>query len=535
MQMELVHWGVWHSFTGYFPTTNLDLSEISKWLIASSLAESVYLSSGNFMYVVDGELANLPLTLERKGFAIEGSFSLAHIEEGNQRQNAGEAVTLRFIETIRGIEPDGHQYARVFLHPIMFDIEGTSYLLYPQAKIFKDGVINVTFRMAPPDVAIDDLVLNKYFMNLRRVNSDKIFVHPSLILWSGIVRAIEAGTPALRGDILKLPGANVEQVSALQFNNQSVKHHLAELDKNEKDSLNLEDLKEIITKSMTLVLCTNMGKRGARFGRQEMDALLPGRWLKQSGTVISEFIGQPDSTEEIVENFGSAIGRLLSRTIHIDDDAARNLLSQNLDAYGMCFINTLPGTNLVVYSRSDVRKRREPHADYPIWNWQNHFELVDHIVVSYMRIQAESGIPQSKARSVFELRKRLLELDSEVRKFSNNPFSQNLISKSLDDYGVAAMHELAVANLDANLAIIQQKSSAYQFFASTVMAIVFGLVGAATLSKDIIHTAFNEYNYIIPIGSRSNELVWYIVVVIPLTFAIVALVYALRRFVDRHY
>jgi hypothetical protein len=200
--MMLNDWDIWYSYTNYFieDFNRLDLRNLAKLLVQSNLCAVVY-HSDNLIWWSDGkEIKNTKIEFKNLG---DGRWHYSfNIKESNLNvgsysfEGANQAAKMRISE-LNLFSPrylNIFSYIRGYLNACYMSINGRIVVLYPQIKIYNNGVFLLSFRIIAPknhiEYPIDTFI--KYDINLYRYKADYVEVPPEwlklhirdLLLWS---------------------------------------------------------------------------------------------------------------------------------------------------------------------------------------------------------------------------------------------------------------------------------------------------------------------------------------------------------------
>lgn len=184
--MRLNEYQVWHTFGTFFVEPfRGHLEDIAMSLVANRYAVTAVTSSGHaFALGAKGDLEHGDLTitstpdksksvikcslLESEGYATEAILQSAWLLSAEQR------VTSPLLQ-------ESAPYFRAFLDPIRLSNQNVRVLLYPQVKVYENGVFLIQFRVFSPQAGqpLEDFVRN--ILNLQWMDIEGIQVSPFLL------------------------------------------------------------------------------------------------------------------------------------------------------------------------------------------------------------------------------------------------------------------------------------------------------------------------------------------------------------------
>lgn len=183
--MNITKWNVWHNYSSYFINDKIDLELAANKLINNQLCRIVCHTDGSVYWLDNGKLNKefakiTPIGYTRKTeFQLNSKLDKSYALEGFMQYVQMKAAELDiYSDEITEDLP----YIRGFLELFTIGVNDKLILLYPQVKIYSNGVFIVSFRiLSPPDFKypIENLIDNE--INLFRHTTTDIAMPSSVI------------------------------------------------------------------------------------------------------------------------------------------------------------------------------------------------------------------------------------------------------------------------------------------------------------------------------------------------------------------
>lgn len=177
---------VWHTFGTWFTDDFSDgIDGVAEALVKSGVAEVAHTSDGRVYSKRDDVVVQTDCTV-----TISPSGQEAHIECDllGSGLYAGEGIyqfsTMSYRENwlMSSYLHEYTPFVRVLLNPVVMENDEHSAVLYPQAKIYGNGVVLLHFRLFPPDDGSDLETLVNAHLNLFTMNVETLMVPPAVLL-----------------------------------------------------------------------------------------------------------------------------------------------------------------------------------------------------------------------------------------------------------------------------------------------------------------------------------------------------------------
>lgn len=201
--LVLRDWQIAFGYASHFTDSLPALESVAPNLVRHGVAECAFLSDGEAWWPsvssVDAPYIGRPRRIEHGAVELRMSSDLRSAEikfdkvpEGFPLEALGQSASLRYQElSVFGPRDIPPRYVRAYLGKCCF-VDGASMLqVYPQLKIFENGVVLVYFRMLSPESPQAlNLFLRKY-VNAPLTTFRKVLVPPGIAYWAPLAAPLD--------------------------------------------------------------------------------------------------------------------------------------------------------------------------------------------------------------------------------------------------------------------------------------------------------------------------------------------------------
>lgn len=535
--MNLLFWNVYHNYSTYFIEPINDLGEAARQLVASELCEAAYSTDGLAYWNTKTEVREYPVSIKRLGYSNEADIQLPPGLSGYSAECIYQASSMRSFELFlfNQIFLEQTAYVRAFMQPALFSFEQKQIILYPQVKLYQNGVMIISFRIIAPNHSypINNLIENE--VNLYKHNADDIQISPALLrLNIHVPLSHENNNPAsryqTRQSILFLNKTINENYTYTEFENFS--HQFISIKPFEKlaedePMLNFNILTEYISSAIALVL--NRPKQGIKysiFGAKKL-RLQPGAyWISRPNICILDFEEQPDTASEIAHKFNEELGRILARSSSIPREKAIEMLPESLRLYEdfLLYINKALG--VCIYSKQALESKdqyKDINKSELIFPIQVKFEFIDYIHLSYLRHEERSLEFADTISELFHEKRNLLRIDRLVRNSTSYTEIGDFFNYALQCFQIEVIKQNISENIELKLQKLQEYRDKRNNQFSSLLAISFGIVGVTSLAKDVVEPMWKSLGLWLPPNTEFQPLFLFGVTVAGILTALVLL------------
>lgn len=503
MTLEIHEWEIWHTYSTYLESTNIDLLKTARRLVASGIAECVMLRDGRTFWQSNGVVGSGLTVVEQRPLSPESTFRL-DLDQGCEKKPEGFALEAwgqasHFLIGERRVLGEDmalpHPYLRAYLGKCVVtstasDSTISCLNLYPILIVYASGVLIVEFRMIGANsVTTFDNFINGG-VNLFTYQFDRVEVNPGLAAFA--IRAYYQLNRPLslfqRIQLVRLQRGHdfaVKQQTATRAD-MDFSFDLAPLSSSTPD-----DLKAIAnTIFHTTAFISGSPRMGLYFLLlgQRPGPVVGQLWSGRPHIHLVRFSEQCRTATDNEVRHGSDFGRILGRVAVLDEAVAQNALPKNarfFQDYG-AYIGS--AASLWVWSLDGLAAQErwmDPNRGNLIYQRQVLAELLEY---GYMlHISIYHRIERCSATSkILSVRKEVLRLQHDMRVASHAGEIRELLEYGWKAFGLPSL----VSEIDEGLRLRELETRFDEARRSEritlALTIVFGFVAVPALAEQVI-------------------------------------------------
>ena len=515
INMILKDWDVWLNYAWYYIDDFAEMQSIAYSLIDDDLCKLVYDSNGYIYWKVDGRIKHEKLEIIQFGHEPKAKINFPKGLNDYPLEGAYQSSKMRWYEMFL-LNLGKFSYIRGFLGACYFKINDKTIILYPQIKLYSNGVFMLSHRIISPKdaYAVKDFIESE--INLFRFNAENINVPPELMKLD------------TRASIFQSKAGLVSRLSNFRF----IRFFDELVDKNTKSirenfdfsacplkvpneikytdgPMNLDLLNDMIGSSLTYII---NGKtvpfkyfiRGLRLKKQ-----LGAFWIGQPSIYILSFKKQPKSSNAAVRRFKDSINRILLRTTSGRLKSSGYSTWNDLRVFDDYSFFMNEGIFLFVFGKDGLNSDIEyadPNRGHLIYNKQVLIEALIFNYMSHHRQYERANIMQIPTKKVIREQHTLFDLEELIEKSSNWGEIQDVFRFSSEMFNLGRLRE----KTDKSLALRTQHTSeqlnkSLRYF-GLLISILFGLLGIFSFTHNIIKPVWELFNLWLPIKLQIKDL-----------------------------
>ena len=509
--MELYEWEIWHTYSSFMRTRDIDLISLAEVLVRQNIAELVLHRDGHTFWrgkngIGRGEtLVNLEsseksgrITIlpeddqqpELTGFAFEAWYQGAH---------------FRFNEK-RVFHPDSDlppQYIRAYLGQcnLINEKENKQIIIYPVVIIYATGVVIVEFRTISPDVPHDLYPFIKDKVNLFQHRFDRVEVAAGLVrlaprAWYETKKSCSfCGRVSLL--LLERHHDIAVQKAIKCIDGGDFEFELAPLPPPPGQGERLETFAlTIMHVCAYLVAIPRKGFSFLFLGQKQIPKVAT-YWVGRPHIYLIDFKGQKETAEENLITNKAAFASMLSRTILTESQISDEFFPHDSRLFSDYNALIDKSASLWVWSISGKRQQ-EKCADlnraHLIYEQQAVIELLEYgYMLHHIILAKATGL--SCSMDVLKAREDLLNLDARIDRAAPSGETRRLLYSGWERYGMATIRK----QIREALAVRGEKASFHEqrraLRLSLGIAILFGLVAVPALATQVLEPLWGWFDF----------------------------------------
>ena len=501
--MKIYEWEIWHTYTSFVGTSDIDLEYLAHHLIESEMAYLTFHRDGLTVWRGDSGVGKGISTVTLGPDGRFGKFKLDPQEHAPNisdfaKEAWWQACYFRFGELrLFGTEmPLPHSYVRAYLGQcdLVMDDQPHPIRIYPTLVVYESGIIIVEFRTISPCDEISHADFIDGAVNLFQLPFDQIRVPPALSKlatrawyhsksnWKFHQRAAMIFLER-RHDLAVSQLTSVSEAGDFVFD-------LAPLGKSD-DPETYEQLSSLaLTIFHTLAFLMARPRKGWSFlfrGQQQIPEICR-YWSGRPHIHLTKFQDQRDTAKENEEAHGSVFGTLMLRSSCDDLSVARSHLPPDSRLFQDYSAYISSALSLWVWSLNGLRRQEEwtdPNRGHLIYEHQAIVELLEY---GYMlhRALLEQIKTLSQTDEVLVARQGLMELEQEMADSSHFGEIRDLLENGWKAMGLDAVKKRIRDSLEIMEAKTSMEESRVTGKIVRALTILFGLIAVPPIAEQVL-------------------------------------------------
>lgn len=504
--VRLKKWCIHYNYSTYYNEEITDLCEAAIRLIENNFCPVCYCDDLLFFKDKNGKATVEPLIIKQSNYSSEANIRFPESLANNNRpfdlEGAFQAGLYTYFEN-QAFDRDcawQSPYIRAILYPYRFRIENFNCELYPSVKIFSDGAIIVSFCILSPDIELEIEHFINDFVNLFNKKVSDIEIPPELLsLEAENILLTENGGIRNRIKNISLVKLLKKYIKAKSYSTKSGDFDYSFTSMSDfKKITNKEYGMNSIKDQVLVSLCTALNPRinEWRYILAGPPKLLysSGFWMGRPSICIIDYTGIPKTAGQIEKKYKVELGKILSRSTLVNENSAIEHIKNNIRCFDDVSIQFNSALQLYIYSQAGINNRRYPVENYfdMIMPWQIKSEYIDYVLITYRKIEAISTDPSATISDILKLRKKLSLIDRmiDLQSYSHYGDVRKYIDQSLDMLQLDRLRSTIEKNIAIKSQTLEILSNRRNRGFVSLITIVFGIVGASGLSKDVVEQFF---------------------------------------------
>jgi hypothetical protein len=489
--MKLTTWSIWHTYATFFKVSKVDLQWVGTFLSQAGIARAACLfPESQVLTGLEGDDRLTPLEIERPRYANRATITSPLLGRDYEGEAAFEAAAMRFAEeqVISPLLVESAPYLRAFIEPYVLEDETHRYSLYPQIKLFENGVLLVHFRMFSPDAPIPLSLFLRDYLDLFRFNPEVIRMPLAPLLLAEQAWANSGGTKhdrdTARAQSARLADRHHETVELVDLGDFSF--HLASVPREDnplgKNEHNLGFARWCLTESIGLAIERQPGREK----RCKPRAILGNYWSGRPAVYLIDYSDRPADFSAPSERLEEAMGAILARASDDLGPLGRRFLGRDLRAFPDYRLFLNEGTTLMAFSASSVQGQAEwkdPNYGHLVYEKQVQFEALDFLRLSHKRgeeLSNDRGVP---LKVCLDLHDDLVTLDSHVKNISQYGEINQAASSYERVFRLEDARRRIRTNIDLRIALNIEKRNYRISLMAALFTLVFGVAQSPGISS----------------------------------------------------
>jgi hypothetical protein len=541
--MILKDWDIWHCYTNYFieDFDGFELENIARLFIQNNLCVAVYHSSNKIWWKNNKEIRSSVIKFKNLGNdKLQYSFDTKGFSQNTKDyalKGIAQAAEMRISE-LTLFSPqylDMFSYIRGYLNECYISLGGRVITLYPQIKIYDNGVFILSFRIISSiddvECSIDNFI--KYDVNLYQHKADYIEIPPEWfklyykdsLLWleGDIVSRYKTQRSIKRKDSKNT--AKIREINRIDFTFQ-VLHLEDESDDTLFIKNTLGNLRDMIISSLYHVINqTNDGIKYILLGAGNEAYHIGESPVSRPSIYILEFINQPDSSGKIIEEYGNEIGKIITRvSSQLDFTKFLEHNLRPLDDY-ILYINQ--ALTLWVLSKKELNSNKESFdvdRGHLIYEKQVQAESIDYMYTCYRRYAERSHLKYISYSSSIIEQLSIIKLKNILEHSFYAGELNELHAYAAKMFKLKDLFDYSLRNLKLETELLKTKRDENFKKMGLAISVLFGLASLPNFANEIIKPVWGYLDLWQPNGEVPQHL-FFIAIASLIIFAILVVIW----------
>lgn len=342
--MKIKDFDIWYSYSSYFIDSLKNIDLLAKNLIENKICDIIYFSNDKILYSNNGVIINKKIDIEQNKYDSIGKITLPDGLGDYQLEGVYQSSSMKIAENslFTDVFSYNNSYIRGFVSEFSIKCNNSILNLYPQLKIYNNGIIILTFRMIAGDRVLDieDFLNNR--INLHSAIFEDIFIPKEI---SKLIVFILMGKKNKNKKIIEKWTEKIKIDSDnedFNFEKCSIKEILKLLDY--EPILNFDFIKTIIFDNI-IFSCI----KDNDFGNY---------WLGRPTIYLLDYENQPNKSDEIIKIFDKEIASILSRGTLESIKNHKKLLQKDMRDFNDYSYFASKASSLFIYSKEGIKGNR---------------------------------------------------------------------------------------------------------------------------------------------------------------------------------
>jgi hypothetical protein len=386
-------------------------------------------------------------------------------------------------------------YIRAFTGAIVINIKTTQIIIYPQFKIWENGIFSVLLRIISPDNSIDEDYLINNYINLFQHNTGEVFFPPE-ILYLGLLdypsnlRLNIKDHYELKNVLNKYKESIKEDTFLLE--DTTFKFLICPASVGAENVTNNYNIKTII-EYMFSSLSASVNKLYSV--KRKKKCTIGNYWMGRPQVIIIDF-KENQQTATLNHNlFQNEFAKMLIRTTHITDNYKNKIFHESHRAYDdySNYLNEALG--LWVYSREGMDSNNEfkdANNGHLIYSLQVKAELMDYFYLTFHKLYELAKINPFSFELFSKLKCEYYDINN--LRYTPSCYGEinDLFSLFFDKTKLKNIEKGFLDLVDLKKEVVQTKRTKDFQNIGLILSMVFGMIGTLSFGKEIVRPLWLE-------------------------------------------
>lgn len=547
---RLLHqWQTWHTYATYLNGLGrIDGDWVAERLVSDGIAELVFARPGQVWFPRGRRVARATLDLAKTPFEATATITFPKGMSEYAMECAFQAASMETQERHLVSDPRGFmpEYLRVFLPPCQLIAEAYGYAVYPQVKLYANGVMLTHLRVLSGDKALDVQEFIERHVNLFMVVGKDLRVHLGVFL--PYISSLLLGGPLgfrQRREALKTLSAVYAWAALTASQSKEELGSWPLLSLSDFPSVEAGEnavprtLRHVARMIETAILSTLEAQRKGRgyllFGGSKGQPSLGSFWSGRPSVHLVRFEDQPATSAALDDGLRADLAQVMFKSVAPLTGNAEAILGPNTRAFDDFLVYQSRGMTLWVSTAADLAPGRafpeDPNQNYLVLARQVQVEVVDYLHMAARRLH-ERALEGGRAGDLLNDERELVVLEQGITEVSLMGEVQDFVRQGCGCSDVDGLRERTRAALNLKSAEIAERRNTLAARFGSLLTIVFGLMGAPAVQAGITDPLLRMLGWSLP-GSQDAQIILGFGIACGVVIGLVLLAYGLLRWLGR--
>ncbi len=534
--INLTKWNVWSSYTSFF-VNELEFDKVAHCLVESGLCQFTFHSHTNRIVWSDkGNIKEDNLQIDLKEHSNKTTIKFPKELKDYPLECAYQSGNLRFFENylLHEFVDRKYDYIRGFAGVILIRVNDHEMRLYPQFKIWGNGVFSLLLRIFSPSQPIsEDSLINNY-INLFRHNAAEIYFPPKVLELDAIEYISDFELKKRdRSEFNEYFSEIHKQIDEKSFRIEDPEFEFIvcpadiELDE-DKDEPNFMTIVDYMFSSLSASI-NQLYRNDISKNKKN---IIGDFWSGRPQVMIIDFEENNAKASENDKQFITEFSKILSRTSIVTQKLIDDIFHNSLRIYEdySCYLNK--GIGLWVYSREGMLSNNEyadvnnGHLIYPL---QIQAELMDYLYLSYKQLYELARLSPLSFDFLIHLKSEYHSLNEVKNNVSSFGEIQNLFTYFYSTINLEYWERSFNEIVELKKEVSKDKLANHYSNIALLLSLIFGAVGVLPFSTDILIPIWNDLGFWSPHIKSTGNLFFFLVTSVIFLFVLLLLNKILKK------
>lgn len=501
--MNITKWNIWHCYSSSVVGNMPSLTEWAKAVVGMDVGALAVKREGECWYKADEEVREAYCGTSFLPNRAEGAFVLPPRMPPYAKECLVQAIAMRTHEQHVLADPLSRvpSYLRIYFEECVLEFEDLVVTLYPQAKLYEDGVLLIEFRVLAGEnpYSLDDFVEQQLNLYAHMAQGGEI---PLPILLGAASHGFSFGKRRLRSTLERFRRKTRAELAKLEEERDSgdfswrrlrLDNVWGALAAMELAPYNLRVLANLYAWSL-LDAASTVDHR--RRGRRR----LGGYWSGRPSVYIAGTDPPVSEADELIRGHTDSLAKILARSSTPPSGDAGGIIGPNLRVFGdyALFVNR----GVTLWFGLDDALFKQPTATGAVCvdqaanlggfvsTKQVQVEFLEYWYISHKALEEKSLEPSKSLADLARVEREVAALDRQVQEIPPSGEVADFLRRAGECLDVEGIRQIVRANLRYKEVVLQEKRDRRNNWFGAALAVILASSGAPAIGEAFVEPAW---------------------------------------------